>query len=216
MRTRLAAFFSIPVFALTACGPTAETPTDSQAPAATAEAVPQSATWALDQSASRIAFASIKATEAIETHFFPGLTGEIRPGGEASVTVLLDQVETKIDIRNERMRELFFKTDTYPTATITTAVNPADFTDLAAGERRQTEIEGTLNLHGADAPFYVDAFVTRIAPNRIEISSAEPVIVYVSDFDLDAGLEALREVAGLPSITSAVPVTFTFVFDAQV
>ncbi len=216
MRIRLAALFSFPVLVLTACGPTADTPGASEAPAAAAEVVPQSASWALDQSASRIAFASIKATEAIETHFFPGLTGEISANGEASVTVPLDQVETKIDIRNERMRTMFFQTDTYPTATISTAVNPEDFADLATGERRQTEIEGTLALHGAEAPLYVDAFVTRIAPNRIEISSAEPVIVYVSDFDLDAGLEALREVAGLPSITSAVPVTFTFVFDAQV
>ncbi|MEO0448932.1 MAG: YceI family protein [Pseudomonadota bacterium] len=216
MRTTFAVLLSVPVLVLSACQPSAGTDADPAAVTPVADAVPASATWALDPAASRIAFASIKATEAIETHFFPGLSGEINATGEAAVTVPLDQVETKVDIRNERVRTMFFETDTYPTATISTAVNPADFADLATGERRQTEIEGKLALHGAEAPLYVDAFVTRIAADRIEISSAEPVIVYVSDFDLDAGLEALREIAGLPSITSAVPVSFTFVFDAKV
>ena len=215
MRTVIAALASIPVLGLAACSPAAENQAESPATAPASEAIPATATWSLDQSASRIAFASIKAGEVIETHYFPGLTGEISASGAASVSVPLDQVETKIDIRNERMRTMFFETGTYPTATITTAVNPADFADLETGDRRQTEIEGTLDLHGAQAPLYVDAFVTRIAPNTIEISSAEPVIVYVADHNLEAGLEALREVAGLPSITSAVPVTFTFVFDAD-
>ncbi len=215
MHVLFGAMMSIPVLALSACG---SAPSSDQTPDAAAEAVetlPEATGWSLDTSASRIAFASIKATEAIETHHFPGLTGEIAPDGAASVTVPLDQVETKIDLRNQRMREIFFQTDQFPTATISTNVSAQDFADLQTGERRQTEIEGTLSLHGAEAQIYVDAFVTRIAPSRIEIESAEPVIVYVSDFGLEAGLESLREVAGLPSITASVPVTFTFVFDAQ-
>jgi polyisoprenoid-binding protein YceI len=211
MRALFAAIVSMPVLALSACG---SAPNQDQASEA-AETPAAATSWSLDTEASRIAFASIKATEVIETHYFPGLTGEIGPDGAASVSVPLDQVETKIDLRNERMREMFFQTDQFPTATISTSVNAQDFADLKTGERVQTEIEGTLSLHGAEAQIYTDAFVTRIAPTRIEIESAEPVIVYVSDFGLEAGLESLRDVAGLPSITSSVPVTFTFVFEAQ-
>lgn len=215
MRAFLGAVLSIPVLVLAGCGPTAETTEAPDAASAATEAVPQDASWALDSTASRIAFASIKAGEVIETHFFPGLTGEITSEGQALVSVPLDQVETKIDLRNERMRDMFFETGEFPIATIQTSVNAQDYSDLETGERRQTEIDGTLSLHGVEAPIFVDAYVTRIAPTRIEIESAEPVIVYVSDFGLEAGLEALREVAGLPSITSSVPVTFTFVFDAS-
>lgn len=216
MRAFLGTVLFLPVLVLAGCGPTAET---NEAPSAineVVEAVPQDATWSLDSTASRIAFASIKAGEVIETHFFPGLTGEITSDGQAMVAVPLDQVETKIDLRNERMREMFFQTSEYPTAVIRATVSAQDFSDLETGERRQTEIDGTLSLHGAEAPIFVDAYVTRIAPTRIEIESAEPVIVYVSDFGLEAGLEALREVAGLPAITASVPVTFTFVFETSV
>ena len=171
------------------------------APGASASPNLTSASWALDTDASRIAFASIKAGEVIETHFFPGLTGDITESGEAAISIPLDQVETKIDLRNERMREMFFDTAQFPTATLAAKVDPQAFADLPVGGRTQTEIEGTLSLHGVDAVIYADAFVTRIALKRIEVASAEPVVIYVADHGVEAGLEALSEVAALPSIT---------------
>lgn len=207
------------VIAVASCGQ-AELTEEPQNPAAstaeTNDPATISTTWSLDPVASKIAFASIKGGEVIETHYFPGLSGEVSADGNAVVSIPLDQVETKIDLRNERMREMFFETGTYPTATIRAEVDATAFKDLPVGGRKQTEIEGVLALHGSEAPMFVDAFVTRIASNRIEIASSEPVIVHVADFDLEHGLEALREVAGLPAITAAVPVTFTFVFDAKV
>ncbi len=172
-------------------------------------------TWALNTNDSRIGFASVKASELIETHYFSGVTGQVAPTGEAVVEIPLNQVETKIDIRNERMRALFFETSAHPVATIRATINPQDFADLSIGERRQTEITGTLSLHGVEAPITSDAFVTRISETRVEVASAEPVVIFVSDFDLDAGLEKLREAASLPSITASSPVTFSFVFEAQ-
>ncbi|MEM9573003.1 MAG: YceI family protein [Pseudomonadota bacterium] len=171
--------------------------------------------WTLDTDASRIAFASIKSGELIETHFFPGLTGDISESGDALISIPLDLVETKIDQRDERMREMFFNTAQFPTATLTAKVDPQAYADLPVGGRTQAEIEGTLSLHGVDAVVYADVFVTRIALTRIEVASAEPVVIYVADHGLEAGLEALRDVAALPSITGASPVTFTLVFEAQ-
>ena len=170
--------------------------------------------WSLDSAASKMAFASIKIDELIETHYFPGLSGEISESGETFITVPLAQVETKIDLRNERMQSMFFKTDTYPEAEIRASVDKAAFADLAIGDRLETELEGTLSLHGVVSPVYANVFVTRIANDRVEVATSEPVVVYVADYNLEAGLEALREVAGLTSITPAVPVTFSLVFDA--
>ncbi len=171
--------------------------------------------WTLDGDASRIAFASIKAGEVIETHYFPGLSGGVSESGEAVISIPLDQVETKIDQRNERMREMFFETASFPMATLRADVDPKAYSDLPIGGRVQSEIEGTLSLHGVDSVIYADAFVTRIAEARLEVESAEPVIIHVADHGLEAGLEALREIANLPAITGASPVTFTLVFDAE-
>ena len=146
---------------------------------------------------------------------FLGLSGKVDETGQAVVTIPLEQVETKFDIRNERMREMFFETANFPTATIRTSVDLEKFTNLEIGERAKTEISGALSLHGVEADIVTQAFVTRIGENRVEVASVEPIIISVADFNLDVGLEALREVAGLPSITGASPVTFSFVFDRE-
>jgi hypothetical protein len=41
----------------------------------------------------------------------------------------------------------------------------------------------------------------------------KPIVVTADEFGLQAGIEALREVAGLPSISRAVPISFTVLFD---
>jgi len=41
------------------------------------------------------------------------------------------------------------------------------------------------------------------------------VVVNASLFNLADGVEALREIAGLPSISAAVPVSFVLSFDAD-
>ena len=191
-------------FAVAACAPSASPPSEELA-------LP--AQWTLDPDASRIAFASIKANQLIETHYFPELSGSIAETGDASVEIVLDAVETKIDIRNERMREMFFETSTFPTATVATTVDQSAFTGLAIGERRSTALVGQIDLHGQSIEVDVPTFVTRISADRISVESSEPVVLYVEDFDLGAGLEMLREIAMLPSITPASPVTFTFVFE---
>ncbi|MEM1150503.1 MAG: YceI family protein [Pseudomonadota bacterium] len=199
------------MIALASCG---SAPEEAAAPAPEA-AAPVSTTWTLDTTDSRVAFASIKAGEIIETHYFQGLTGSVEPTGEVEVEIPLDLVETKVDIRNERMREMFFETSSFPTATITGTVDLEAFANLAIGDRLQTFITGTLSLHGNEAPIDADVFVTRIDSARVEVASAEPVVVFLSDYNLEAGLEALRDIAALPSITASSPVTFTFVFDAE-
>ena len=206
------------VFALlltAACGEAGPAPASTAAASQTAQSLPTDAVWALDAGASRLGFASVKAGEVIEAHHFTGLSGEVTPAGIAEVTIPLDRVETKIDIRNERMRAMLFETETYPVATIRVGVAAQDFEDLAVGARTQAEIEGTLSLHGVEAPVTASVFITRIGDKRIEVASVEPVLIYVEDFNLAAGLEALREIAGLPAITAASPVSFSFVFESQ-
>ncbi len=200
----------------TGCGPAGPAPDGETSSETSSPALPLAsiANWSLDSGTSRIGFVSIKSGEIIEVHHFSNLSGQITATGSAVVDIPLDQVETKIDLRNERMREMFFETGTYPVAKITATVNPEDFKSLSSGMRMQTQIEGILSLHGVEAPVTADVFVTRIAEQRVEIASVEPVIVYLEDFNLTSGLEALREVAGLPSITASSPVTFTLVFEA--
>ena len=64
--------------------------------------------WNLDQSNSSIEFISIKNNQILERHSFQKISGNITSEGLVIVTIDLDSVNTKIPIRDERMRNLFF------------------------------------------------------------------------------------------------------------
>jgi hypothetical protein len=54
-----------------------------------------------------------------------------------------------------------------------------------------------------------------LTADRLLVSSVRPVIVNAGPLGLDEGVERLREAAGLPSISPAVPVTFQLTFLAR-
>ena len=60
---------------------------------------------------------------------------------------------------------------------------------------------------------YADLEVTRIANDKVVVATTEPIILDANSFDLGDGLAQLRELASLPSISTAVPVTFSFSFE---
>ncbi len=56
--------------------------------------------------------------------------------------------------------------------------------------------------------------ITRLDLDRLMVVSEQPVVVNARDFGLVPGVEALRKIVGLSSISLAVPVTFVLVFEA--
>ncbi|MGB1140348.1 MAG: YceI family protein, partial [Halioglobus sp.] len=147
-----------------------------------------------------------------EVHSFSSMAGEIGESGEASVVIDLDSVETLIPIRNERMREMLFKTADFPKASVSAQVEPAVL--QAASEEGVTQVELPLrvSLHGAEANLNASFTVVGEGDGRIRVFSARPLLVNAASFGLEPGIEALREVAGLSAISTSVPVTLQLVF----
>ncbi len=175
-------------------------------------AAPALAGWKLDNDASEIAFISIKAADIGEVHRFTELSGSVDDAGSATVTIELASVDTLIPIRDERMREVLFRTGVFPTATLTTSIDTALLDGLADGSNRQTSARINVNLHGQDAELPVEMTVARLSESTVMVTSLKPVIVAADTFSLGAGIEQLREIAGLPSISKAVPVSFVLTF----
>jgi len=169
------------------------------------------AAWDLDNERSTVQFMSVKNASIAELHHFKVLSGGIAENGEAQVTIDLDSVETLIPIRNQRMRELLFETVRFPAATLTAPV-PEDLATLDTGETRDVNFEVSIDLHGKSVPYAAKADVTRLADGSLRVVLSEPILVKASDFALGEGVGTLREVAGLDSISTAVPVTATLVF----
>ena len=171
-----------------------------------------SAAWQLDNDASSVSFNSIKNGQVVESHYFKSINGSIE-ANQASISIDLSSVETAIGIRNERMQAMLFETGTYPVATITAILDREGVAALQSKATSTLQLPITIELHGQEANATVPVLVTRSA-DRITVSSQRPVIIQASTFKLAAGIEALRKIAGLQSITLSVPVSFSLNFEA--
>lgn len=197
------------VLGLGACAdPAAEAPVAD----ATALAAVTEGTWTLDPAASRLAYVSIKAGEVAENNRFARLSGSVAADGTASLAIDLASVDTGVEIRDERMREIFFAVADNPSASVTARLDPAGFARLAVGQTLSRPLKATVTIKGVSSDVETEVFVTRVAADRVTVVPTAPVIVSTDMFGLTDELGELRAIAELPSITPAVPVTFTLAF----
>lgn len=170
-------------------------------------------TWSLDPAGSRLAYVSIKAGEIAEANRFEKLSGTVAADGTASLDIDLASVNTGVDIRNERMREIFFQVAENPKATITAKLDPAAFSGLAVGQSLTRPLKATVAIKGMEQAIEAEVLVTRVSTDRVTVVPTAPVIITTDMFGLTDELGELRALAQLPSITPAVPVTFTLAFN---
>ncbi len=170
------------------------------------------AQWTLDNDASSLSFVTIKAEHVAEVHTFDRLSGSIASDGTVSVEIELASVNTLIPIRNERMQAMLFETNMFPSGTVSAEVDISALASLAPGAFSTQTINFSLNMHGFERSYSAEIRLTRLN-GAIQATTLKPVVVTAEDHGLVSGVEALREVAGLPSISRAVPVSFTLTFN---
>lgn len=168
--------------------------------------------WEIDSSSSTINFVSIKNGSIGEMHSFDSLEGDIGADGNAQLSVDLESVETLIEIRNERMRELLFETVQFPVATITAQVEQDLLAMAAKGSIATAELPFTLSLHGYEKALTASLVIVAEDESRLRVFSAKPILINAADFGLTAGVIALQKVAGLQAISTAIPVTLQLQF----
>ncbi|MCY4265117.1 MAG: YceI family protein [Gammaproteobacteria bacterium] len=171
-----------------------------------------SAQWSLNNEESTLSFTTVKADHLAEVHTFDMLSGAIGDDGAVAISIELASVNTLIPIRNERMQAMLFETELFPEATIEADIDLESLVEMEAGQSESMQLNFNLSLHGETRPYTAEVRVTRLAEGLVA-STLKPILVTAEDFELQDGVEALRDVAGLPSISRAVPVNFSVQFD---
>ena len=115
----------------------------------------------LEKTKSRVEFLSVGNPGAIKIRGKlpeekPVLKGTIRLEGNAvsgSATVLLEQFDTGIELRNKHMKEKYLETQKWQTAELTlTKMTLPDSCQQDECEASKVPFEGTLSLHGVKKP----------------------------------------------------------------
>jgi len=169
--------------------------------------------YVLDSANSSLYFVSTKRIHALETHKFTDMYGAISDSGEASLNINLSSVETGIPLRNQRARDLLFEVGTFSEAVVTLPVNLANLTAQAIGSTQTESISATLDLHGVSAAIDTEVSITKLSDSKIMVQNVSPILIKAGDYDLERGVDALRAIANLSSISYTVPVNFTLLFN---
>ena len=171
------------------------------------------ADWELNNADSSFYYVTSKAAAISELNYFANLSGSISDDGNAILEIDLSSVDTAIDIRNQRVRDILFETEQFPSATISIDVENAVLANMVPGSSSVDNYDYNLSLHGISADLNANLRLTKLSDGRIEIQPAQPIIIGAGLFGLTEGVEALREVAGLPSINPNVVVDFSLTYE---
>ena len=164
--------------------------------------------WSVNNNQSTVSFISIKKSDIAEVHRFKQVEGTLNEAGKFSLAIDLSSVDTGILIRDERMQGLLFEVAQFPKLTLNASVNPKLLADLHIGEVMTLQVDGEIELHGKKQTKTFNVLVAKLSAKKMVVTSLTPVVVQAGDFDLATGVEKLRDIAGLTSISLAVPVSF--------
>lgn len=177
-------------------------------------ALPAQAAWQLDGESSRLTFVTTKVTNVAEVNRFRSLRGSVGDDGKVQLQVPLETVDSGIPLRDERLRKQLFAVEKFASAQISAQLDIAPLLTLAAGAQMELRLPLTVTLHGHSQSYNSELLVTRLDDRRFQVVTLAPLVLNAEDFDLAAGIEALRQLAGLKSISLAVPVSAVLIFTA--
>ena len=163
-----------------------------------AEAPLPEGAWQLAADQSNVGFVSVKAGNVGEAHSFKKLSGSVEPDGTVAVAIDLASVDTGIDIRNQRMRDMLFEVANFPDAKLTAKIDPNAIKALKPGERKTIAVPVTLDLHGTtnaiEAPLTsLNARQTRLLRGRQDPALQRAARQPVARLDRQDGPPVVRE-----------------------
>jgi polyisoprenoid-binding protein YceI len=172
------------------------------------------ADWTLDGAGSSLYYVTSKAGAVSEVNTFGGLSGSIADDGTAMLMIDLSTVNTSVEVRDQRMRDIAFKVGEFPMAHVAVKVDAAALASMAPGTLSTAVYEATLSMHGVSAPIPAELRVIKVDADTVLVQTAKPLLVAASSVGLAEAVEELRTVANLPSINPQVVVDFSLVFNS--
>lgn len=112
----------------------------------------------------------------IETNSFRAFDSSITAQAAAQIDVALNSVDTKVHLRNVRLRFLFFETYKFPTAAIK--------------EHLTFPMRLSFTLHVVTKRRLWDVIVILVNEDTFSVATVSPIVITASDFALDAGIVA--------------------------
>ncbi len=173
---------------------------------------PSFADWKLQADQSQLFFSSVKKDVIAENHHFKTLQGTVSEDGQFAVSVDLASAETGIPIRNERLGQFLFETSKFSQASAKGKIELGGLSKQAIGSSQTVKLPVIFELHGKTVTQDASITLTKLSATQVLVATAAPIFLNAGDFDLLPGINKLKELASLPSISPLVPVSLNLRF----
>ena len=167
--------------------------------------------WALVSDSSEFTIGTTKNETVTEVHKLQKLEGFVRNNGNARVSVNLLSIDTGIEIRDERMQAMLFTTATQ--AVYSATVEMEEFRKLEAGDSKDFQLQGSLEMNDRSTVIPVATKITRLDSGNYLIKTVSANKIDVRKFGFSSGIEQLRAVANLKNISPIVTFEFKLEFE---
>ena len=168
------------------------------------------ADWELIKDQSSFTFGTTKNQTVSEVHTFHEISGRVLSSGLASVQIDLRSVDTGIPLRDERMRKMLF--EQVNAVNYEAKIDPAMLQRIENSHEVEMTLQGVLTLNGIRVDLPIEVKVEREHDGVIEVESESDGKLNVGAFGFADGVEKLREIAGLKSISPVVNFAFKLKF----
>ena len=165
------------------------------------------ADWILDAENSNISYGTVKNDMIGENNTFKTISGHLNNDGQIDIEIDLSSIDTLIEIRDGRMRDIVFKVSENATAKLSGQMDLKVYDNQEIGTSRIS-----LELVGQKLEHDVKLLVTRLAKNKVMVTPHGVMFIDADDYDLVNAIEILRNLAGLDSIASVISMGFYLTF----
>ena len=156
---------------------------------------------------------SVKNNRVAELFSFDAVTGQLNTTtGKALINIDLASIDSGIDIRDKRIKKYLFDVDNQPLATFNATIDTDALAAIEVSSPQAMTVEGELMLGGKRQALRFNTLVSRLENGDIRVVTTSPAFIDIAALGLEQGIDKLRQLAGLNSITLAVPVTFSVLF----
>ena len=156
---------------------------------------------------------SIKKGNIAQTHSFSDISGSIT-ASKAVLVIKPDSIDSRVPIRDERMREFLFETNLYPRIVVSIALDKS-LDKLLESRTIAITLPATLEMHGQQAEVNIHARVTQVDDSTLLVTSTSSVLVKATTFNMVEGIQKLSNLVNGLEIAEMVPVNFSLVFTKQ-
>lgn len=168
-------------------------------------------TYIIDETVSTVSFSTIKKQYVIEPAVITGIAGAIDQTGTLTAEIPISSLDSGIQVRDERLRKLFFNAEMYPLITVSAKV-PAN---VLQSDKFIAQLAVPFSITVMDTTKDMSTKVNLVkVGDTIAVSTSQPIVINAAEFNIpNENLSQLAATVGNIPISTTVPVSFSLVLN---